>query len=94
MKNYTCSICGKTHVKLWRPHINSSLLACADCLEARQFPLRYKECIEVQKDGTCVLVPTGNILALPEMGILNFLLNFFNIQKTSCQKLSIMVLFF
>lgn len=36
--NYVCSICGKRHVKLWRPYMYASPLICAECAEKRQYP--------------------------------------------------------
>lgn len=35
MENYSCSLCGKTNVKLWRPYGHASPLICAECAEKR-----------------------------------------------------------
>ena len=35
-KNYSCSFCGKSGVKLWRPPMNVMPLVCASCAELWQ----------------------------------------------------------
>lgn len=42
-ENYFCSICGKHHVKLWRPYGYAKPLICATCAEQLQTPLEYDE---------------------------------------------------
>lgn len=67
-KDYACSICGKQHVKLWRPYNGTSPLICASCAEERQSPREYEECTWecVSWLGHHVSTPTGKMLPLPK----------------------------
>lgn len=40
-ESYVCAICGATHVKLWRPYMDTKPLICAKCAEERQSPHEY-----------------------------------------------------
>ena len=67
MKNstdYKCAICGKKHVKLWRPWGYNGPLICAICAEARQ---TLRECEELKwelKNGQYVGNHTGKTIKL------------------------------
>lgn len=65
--NYVCSICGKRHVKLWRPYMDTAPLICAECAEKRQTPREYEEKIW-SKEGEDRFsgIFTGKRLPLPK----------------------------
>lgn len=66
MKNYVCSICGKEHVKLWRPYMYCEPLVCAECAEKHQTSREYSETIW-EKKGDCYKGTfTGKKLPLPK----------------------------
>lgn len=62
---YECSICGRKHVKLWRPYVGAEPLICASCAEKRQVPREYDECVWEEKIGFYIGKPTGKKLPLP-----------------------------
>lgn len=64
MKAYACAICGKEHVKLWRPYMDTQLLICATCAEERQTQKRYDERIWKETSNGYVGIPTGKKLPL------------------------------
>lgn len=66
MKKYACSICGREHVKLWRPYMDTEPLICATCAEERQSPREYDECKWTKKADHYVGNPTGKKLPLPK----------------------------
>ncbi len=43
MENYRCSVCGKEHVKLWRPIGDDDPLMCAECIEKNQSAQEYEK---------------------------------------------------
>ena len=65
-KAYECSVCGNTHVKLWRPYMATAPLICASCAEARQTPYEYNECIWEKVADGYVGHHTGRKLPLPK----------------------------
>lgn len=65
MNSYACSICGKEHVKLWRPYGGTEPLICATCAEERQTPQEYRECIWGKlPDGNYKGTFTGNMIPM------------------------------
>ena len=66
MKNYACSVCGKEHVKLWRPYMNTEPLICATCAEERQSPRTYFECNWGKQGNTYIGTLTSKKLPLPK----------------------------
>lgn len=64
MENYVCSICGKKHVKLWRPYMYTSPLVCAVCAEQRQSPRKYDEMLWKEEGDHYVGTSTGKTLPL------------------------------
>ena len=65
--NYVCSICGKRHVKLWRPYGDTEPLICAECAEQRQSPREYEEKIwSKTEDGHFIGKFTGKKIPLPK----------------------------
>lgn len=64
MKVYACAICGKEHVKLWRPYMSTEPLICATCAEERQSPREYNECTWEEKSDLYIGTPTGKKLPL------------------------------
>jgi len=68
-KDYKCSICGKHHVKLWRPYMGTYPLICASCAEQRQSPKEYDEKTWIKKNKGYVGIPTGNKLPLEKWAI-------------------------
>ena len=61
-----CTICGKEHVKLWHPFVDTVPLLCASCAEERQVPRKCDECVWEEKTGFYVGNPTGKKLPLPK----------------------------
>lgn len=68
MKDYKCCVCGKKHVKLWRPYGDDAPLICAECAEKRQTPQEYEECSWKKDKGkeSYTGTYTGRILPLPK----------------------------
>lgn len=69
MENYSCSICGKTNVKLWRPYGHATHLICAECAEKRQVK---RTCVvyEWEQHGMVLIgTPTGETIELEEWKI-------------------------
>ncbi len=66
MKIYACAVCGKQHIKLWRPYMNTEPLICAPCAEIRQSPREYEECTWKEKKDCFVGTLTGKKLPLPK----------------------------
>lgn len=64
MVNYVCAICGKEHVKLWRPYMDTEPLICATCAEERQSPIEYDEFTWKKRPDRYVGLPTGKKLPL------------------------------
>ena len=65
-KEYSCSLCGRKHVKLWRPYMDIEPLICASCAEKLQVPRTYDE-QEWSSDGEHFIgTPTGKKLPLPK----------------------------
>lgn len=65
MNNYVCSICGKKHVKLWRPYEDTTPLVCATCAEKRQSPREYDECVWKKRSPDHYIgIPTGKKICL------------------------------
>ena len=69
MKNYICSICGKQHVKLWRPYMGTEPLVCAECAEKLQSPQEYTEKIWKETSYGFIGLPTGRELPLQKWTI-------------------------
>lgn len=67
---YSCSVCKREGIKLWRPYGDVKPLICATCAEERQSPQEYDECIwEEKPDGTWVGTPTGKKLPLEKWNV-------------------------
>ncbi len=49
-KNYSCSFCGKSGVKLWRPPMDVSPLACASCSEQLQVVPTHELVVDLCKE--------------------------------------------
>ena len=71
MSEYTCSLCGKKNVKLWRPCADDNLLVCACCAEARQSPMKYDEYIWEKTTHGYRGKPTGRKRKLPRWRVDN-----------------------
>lgn len=71
MKNYVCSICGKQHVKLWRPYQGEKPLVCAECAEKLQSPQEYAEKTWKEASYGYIGIPTGKELPLPKWTVNN-----------------------
>ena len=69
MKDYVCAVCGKEHVKLWRPYTGAEPLICAVCAEERQVPREYDECVWGEKADFYIGTPTGRKLPLDKWTI-------------------------
>ena len=65
-EQYECAICGRKHVKLWRPYMDTEPLICAICAEERQSPQEYNECTWKQEGDLYVGIPTGKKISLPK----------------------------
>ena len=63
MKNYKCSTCGKSGVKLWSPIGANDPKICAECAEKRQSKLTYNEYVWEKNKRNAHL--TGKKLPLP-----------------------------
>lgn len=69
MENYSCSLCGKTNVKLWRPYGHAVPLICAECAEKRQVK---RTCVvyEWEIHGVVLIgTPTGGTIELEKWKI-------------------------
>ena len=63
-KDYKCTVCGKSGVKLWRPYMRTEPLVCAECAEKRQSQMEYDEVIWKEEGKSYVGKPTGRKMPL------------------------------
>lgn len=66
--NYKCAICGREHVKLWRPYMDTAPLICATCAEERQSPKTYSEVVwkKNKLKDSYIGTPTKKKIPLPK----------------------------
>ena len=65
--DYICYFCGKQNVKLWRPHMETFPLICAECAENRQTPCEYEEVVwKKEGNGRYIGEFTGRRIPIPK----------------------------